>query len=154
MEQRRVQHCLDQVEAPAGHEARRRPGWVARHPILFGMLLSVLLAATILVVDVWLPGTEHAVGKHRALLNAVLFTLLFFGTFAYGFWRFHRLPGFWLALAAVLVAHAVGILYYTFHVHPLFLLQWSVVGFCDAWASGICLAWLAWWRERRARAIR
>ena len=149
-----MQHGLDQLETSAGREARRRPRWVARHPILFGMLLSVLLAATILVVDVWLPGTERAIGKHGTLFNAVLFTLLFFGTFVYGFWRFRRLPGFWVALGAVLVAHSVGISYYTLHVHPLFLLQWSVVGLCDAWAVGVCLALLAWWRERRARANR
>ena len=132
------------------HGARRGPlRWIASYPILFGMLLCVPLLGAVVVVDTWFPGVERGLAGHGAIFSSALLTFIFFAGYLYFFWPVRKLPGFWAALGVLFAAHAALISLYSLALHPLFLWQWSVLGFLEAYALGLLLAFLAWRREQR-----
>jgi hypothetical protein len=118
------------------------------HPFTFGAALGLIIAAATFVVVTRFPGTDRALREHWSLLEGIFFTACFFTAFPYFFWRFHRRRGFWTPLCIVFVIHVTGVVLYSQYIHPLYLLQWSLLGFIE---SIVCAGFMGWWIERVAR---
>lgn len=146
---RDMQHNLD--EALAMSPRRKPPSrWVVRHPVLFGMFLSLLVAGAAMVVATWLPGVGAVAGKHSALLESVYYTGGFWGAYLYYFWPLRRVPSFWPTLGGLFLLHAVGVYSYTVQVHPLVPWQWVLLGFLEGMV--LVLRWGASWPPEHGRA--
>ena len=123
---------------------RKHPAqWLDRYPLLIGFGLSVAIATAILVMVTWFPAAEGVLERHGAILTGVFLTILFFAAYLCAFWQQRHRRGFWHVMVLILACHIVGLWLYSVRVHPPFLLQWSILGFSEAWVIGGSLAWLA-----------
>jgi hypothetical protein len=139
--QRHMQHNLDEAMRSPRYHIRRAGGAMAHHPILFGMLLSLAIAATVFVLVMWLPGLDAAMTSHGALLDAVYFTGFFWASYMYYFWPLRHIPRFWPRLGGLFLLHVAGVYLYAVYQHPLFVWQWALAGFLEGVAAAVLLRW-------------
>ena len=119
---------------------------IASHPFLLGIVLSLLLFGLIVAMNTWFSGVKSVLGKFEWFLEPVFFTVIFFAAYVYYFWRWHLRRGFWISVFLFLLLHTVGVFTYSVYVHPLFLWQWSLLGFLESYAGAF---FVAWWTARQ-----
>jgi hypothetical protein len=101
------------------------------HPLSFGVLLSVPFAAAIVLVDLWFPWVFDYHDRHKRLVQAILFTTVYFAVYAYGLRRYRSDAAFWLTLLFVLLVHGIGVFLYYTYVGPILLWQWPILGLVE-----------------------
>lgn len=138
-----LQHGLDETMRSPHYHVRRAGAAVVRRPILFGMLLSLPIAAAVFVIVILAPGLGARMTSHGVLLDAVYFTGFFWTCYVYYFWPLRRAPGFWPTLGGLFLLHVVGVYSYAVYEHPLFVWQWALVGFLEGMAASVLLRWRA-----------
>jgi|HubBroStandDraft_6_1064221.scaffolds.fasta_scaffold727969_1 hypothetical protein len=133
---------IDDVHLSIGTGTMKK--WVAVHPVTFGVLISIVVATTIIGMNTWFPRIAKAFwDTHNTLVQAIWFTAALFGALVSHLWRL-RLRGaisFWASLFALLILHAVGILICTSYFGPLPLRQWVSIIVCEAFIGVFVVDW-------------
>lgn len=118
--------------------------WAAHHPVTFGILISILIAITIVAMSTWSPRLAKAVwDSHNALVPAIWFTVALFGVLVSHLWRLRTRGAFsfWTSLFGLLMLHVIGILIYTMRFGPLLLKQWVFIIACEAFVVVFVVDW-------------
>ena len=118
--------------------------WVASYPVTFGLLISVLIATTIIVMDTWFPRISKVLwDKHNTLVQAIWFTVALFGVLVSHLWRLrHRGAfAFWASLFGLLMFHVIGVLIYTTYFGPVLVRQWVPIIVCEAFIVVFVVDW-------------
>lgn len=97
------------------------------YPTLFGTVIGLLIAGTILVIVIWLPGLTDAWDRHNSLVRSIWCTAALFGVCIGRLWRWRRRWTLWVPLSIFLILHVVGISLYSMHVQPISLGQWIIL---------------------------
>src|SRR5712691_12393523 len=63
------------VEMPGSVSAKKM---ITSYPVLFGALIALLLSGAIMVVVIWFPWIGEYHDGHKTLVQAVLFTAIYF----------------------------------------------------------------------------
>ena len=114
---------------------------IRSYPILLGVLIALLIAGAIMVIQIWFPWIDEALGRHKRLAQAVFFTAVYFAIYIYYLWRWQRQAAFWPTIFVLFLLHVLGVYFYSAHVQPILLWQWAIVGLLEYYAAAFFLYW-------------
>jgi hypothetical protein len=120
------------------------------YPISFGVLLSILFAAAIVLVDLWFPWVFDYHDRHKRLVQAILFTTIYFVVYAYGLRRYRTNAAFWPTIVLALLVHGAGVFLYSAYVGPILVWQWPILGLLEYCAIAYLLGG---WRSYRSNKV-
>lgn len=112
---------------------------INRYPLLFGILISLLLAGVLFAIQVWLPWLADDWDRHQALAQGIYFTGFFFLVAICSVWGWRGRPGFWLSTSAFFLVHVLALSIYTSYVNRILVWQWVIVLYFEGWAFVIVL---------------
>jgi hypothetical protein len=126
------------VEMPRSVSAKKM---ITSYPVLFGALIALLLCGAIIVIQTWFPWIFEYYDGHRRLVEAVLFTAIYFVVYVYGLRRWRGQAAFWPAISVLFLLHVLGVFFYSTRVGPILLWQWSIVGLVEYYGAAFFLEW-------------
>jgi len=114
---------------------------VPSHPMLFGVFISVLISIAITAMQTWAPWIGEYHDTHKRVVQAVLFTGIYFIVYVYGLraWRYRSV--FWPSICILFLLHVLGVFFYSNHVEPILVWQWPLVGFVEYYGTAFFLDW-------------
>jgi cation transport ATPase len=134
----------DKVRTASDYE----PGSVERikrlitsHPNLFVVFVSLLILIAIIAMEAWAPWIGEYHDKHKRLVQAVLFTGIYFGVYVYSLRQWRRRSVFWPSICVLFLLHVLGVFFYSTHVQPILVWQWPIVGLLEYYGTAFFLAW-------------
>jgi hypothetical protein len=127
---------------------------IASYPNLFVVFISLLLLVAIIAEETWAPWIGEYHDRHKRLVEAVLFTGIYFAVYVYGLrpWR-HR-SVFWPSICVLFLLHVLGVFFYSTHVQPILLWQWPIVGLMEYHGTAFFLEWSTQRLRHHARHTR
>ncbi len=114
---------------------------ISSYPMLFGALIALLLSGAIIVIVVWFPWIGEYHDRHRRVVQAVLFTAIYFVAYVYGLRRWRGQATFWPTIFALFLLHVLGVFFYSTYVHPILVWQWAIVGLLEYYGAAFFLEW-------------
>lgn len=111
------------------------------YPVLFGMLISLAIAALLLMLVVWFPRAVDAWDRHGGFVQALWYTAAIFGVVIYRFRRWSCRLSFWLLISLLFVFHVSAVALYSSHVHPLLGWEWIVLILFEVFIAVFLLDW-------------
>jgi hypothetical protein len=136
MEKSKLSHHLEQVKIARTGALMR---FITSHPTSFGVLVAIAFSVGIVVTVTWFPGMWEFHDRHKRLVQAILFTAIYFPVYVYGLRPFRRLRVFWPTICALFVVHISAITLYSLRVQPILVWQWPIVGFAEYFGVAIVL---------------
>ena len=118
------------------------------YPVLTGVAIGLLVGGSILVMGVWFPWVGEAFERHSGLMQAIYFTVYFFGAWTYLLWNWRRRSGFWQSLCILLVLHVTGVFLYSRSIEPLRMRHWSLLLFLESFVLVFFVNWSTRWFAR------
>ena len=114
---------------------------ITSYPLLFGIFISLLIFIAILVMQTWAPWIGEYHDRHKRLVQAVLFTGVYFPVYVYGLRHWRRRSVFWPTFCILFLLHVLGVFFYSIHVQPILVWQWSIVGLLEYYGTAFFLEW-------------
>ena len=137
-----MQHNLEQVtrrvEVPGSMSVKKM---IETHPMLFGAIISLPLVIAIVVIAIWFPWIGNYHDKHKRLVQACLFTAIYFAAYFFGLRRWRRKRVFWLTILTLFLLHVLGIFLYSTHLQPILVWQWPIIGLLEYYGAAFFLDW-------------
>ncbi len=130
------------VELPGRVSAKKM---IRSYPMLFGVLIALAIAGAIIVIQTWFPWIFEYEDRHKRLVEAVLFTAIYFVVYVYGLRRWRGQAAFWPTILVLFLLHVLGVFFYSTYVRPILVWQWPIVGLLEYYAAAF---FLEWWRRR------
>lgn len=109
--------------------------------MLFGIVISFLLGIVIVVTIIWFPSIGEYHDNHKRLVQAVLFTIIYFAIYVYGLKRWRHQGVFWPIILVLFLLHVLGVFFYSTHVRPILVWQWPIVGLVEYYGAAFFLEW-------------
>jgi hypothetical protein len=101
--------------------------FIQTHPMLFGVLISLVTVSVLCAMVIWFPGFVDAWGRHNATVRSIWFTVALFGVWIGRLWQWRNRGAFWIAMFVFFVLHVLGVFFYSTYVHPVLMSQWCVL---------------------------
>jgi len=119
---------------------------ITSYPFLLGLLIGILLCVAVFAITVWAPWMWDALGPHRRLAEAVLFTAWLFAGCVYFFWPWHRRSAraFWGSLCIFFLLHILGVFIYSTRVGPILLWHWMILLPLETYAAAFLVGLSTW----------
>jgi hypothetical protein len=107
---------------------------IRSYPMLFGMLIGLIIFAFIIIIVNWFPWVGKAWMKNNTQVRSVYFTVVLYAVWVSRLWRWQRRNAlvFWASLGIILLLHAIAVLLYSTHFHPLLIGEWLVLAAAES----------------------
>ena len=79
--------------------------------------------------------------KHKRLVQAVLFTGIYFIVYIYGLRAWRHQFVFWPSICILFLFHVLGVFFYSNQVEPILVWQWPLVGLVEYYGAAFFLDW-------------
>jgi hypothetical protein len=114
---------------------------ITSYPVLLGVLIALSIAGAMLAIVIWFPWIGEYHDRHKRLVQAVLFTAIYFMVYVYALRRWRGQATFWPAIFVLFLLHVLGVFFYSTHVGPILVWQWAIVGLLEYYAAAFFLEW-------------
>jgi hypothetical protein len=114
---------------------------ITSYPMLFGVFISLLILIAIISMETWAPWIGEYHDRYKRLVQAVLFTGIYFAVYVYGLRHWRRRSVFWPSICVLFLLHVVGVFFYSTHVQPILVWQWAIVGLLEYYGTFFFLEW-------------
>jgi hypothetical protein len=120
---------------------------IKSYPTLFGMLIGLIIFAFIIIIVNWFPWVGKAWERNDSQVRSLYFTIVLFAVWVSRLWRWQRRSAlvFWASIGIIFLFHAIAVLLYSTHFHPLLIGEWLVL----AAAESIVIVFDVDWLTRR-----
>ena len=112
--------------------------------MLFGMLIGLIVLASVIIIVNWVPWLSEAWGRNNSEVRSVYFTVVFFAVWVSRLWQWQRRSAlmFWASLCIMFLLHATAVLLYSTHFHPLLISEWLVLATVESIVIVFGVDWL------------
>jgi len=94
--------------------------------MLFGVFIGLLVLIAIISTETLAPWIGEYHDRHKRLVEAVLFTGIYFAIYVYGLRHWRRRSFFWPSIGVLFLLHALGLYFYSTRVQPVLVWQWPI----------------------------
>jgi cell division protein FtsW (lipid II flippase) len=126
---------------------------VSSYPLLFGVFISFLIGIAIISMETWAPWIGEYHDSHKRLVQAVLFTGIYFAVYVYSLRHWRHRSVFWPSICILFLLHVLGIFFYSTRVQPILVWQWPILGLLEYYGTAFFLEWSTRRTSQRPRSL-